>query len=303
MNKILITGGSGLLAINWAITKREECLVTLGLHEKKITIHGIKNVPLSLDSIDSIKKVFDVVQPNIVIHTAGLTSVEACEKNPELAHYVNVELAENVANVCNILKIPQVHISTDHLFSGEALFVEETQLVSPQNVYGRSKADAEIRVLDANPDALVVRTNFFGWGPVYRASFSDMIINNLRMGHAVNLFQDVYYTPILSEVLVNIVHQLVELKQNGICNVVGDERISKYDFGIKLANQFNLDSNLINPGFFADLPDLVQRPYDMSLSNKRVCNILGQKVGGVNEHIKMLYQQEQRGITKEIQSL
>ena len=67
-----------------------------------------------------------------------------------------------------------------------------------------------------------------------------MVINHLRAGKKISLFKDIYYTPILVEPLVDTVHELVQRKASGIFNVVGDDRISKYDFGLKLAREFNL---------------------------------------------------------------
>ncbi len=289
---ILITGGSGLLALNWALATRDQYLITLALHSRKVSLPGVASRNISLDSVDEILASFEKIRPQLVIHTAGLTNVEECEANPELANHVNIDLAENVAMACAKLGISLVHISTDHLFSGEAPLVDESHPVAPQNVYGRTKAEAEQRVLEVCPQSLVVRTNFYGWGPLYRRSFSDMIIDSLRMGKALTLFKDIFYTPILIEALVYAVHDLVNQKANGIYNVVGDERISKYEFGIKVAKIFQLDASLIKSGYLKDKDMLVKRPYDMSLSNKKTCELLGRKLGDIDEQVLKLQQQE-----------
>lgn len=301
-SSILITGGSGLLALNWALTVRDHYSVTLGLHEREISLAGVEGRRIDLESVNHLMRTLEAVQPQAVIHTAGLTSVEACEAKPDLAHHINVELAVNVAQACAKLGLPLVHISTDHLFSGEASLVDETHPVMPINAYGQTKAEAESRVLEAHPQAIVMRTNFYGWGPSYRRSFSDVIIEALRAGKRLTLFKDVFYTPILIETAALAVHDLINLKACGIFHVVGDGRISKYEFGLKIAEKFNLDSSLITSGFLADQVSLVQRPCDMSLSNQKICNLLGKKLGGVDEHIVRLYQQEQTGLAREIQT-
>ena len=299
----LITGGSGLLALNWALSIREHYTVILGLHERNISLAGIETRQIDLESADRLARTFEAVQPQIVIHTAGLTSVEKCEANPDLAQHVNVELAENVAQACAKLALPLIHVSSDHLFSGKTSLVEETYPTAPRNVYGQTKAEAESRVLEAHPQSLVIRTNFYGWGPSYRHSFSDVVIEALRSSKELTLFRDVYYTPILIEAAAQTAHDLINLKASGIFHVVGDERISKYEFGLRIAKEFNLDSSIINPGFLADQVSLVQRPYDMSLSNQKTCKLLGRKLGGVAEHIARLHQQEQNGLAQEIQHL
>ena len=304
MKKIaLIIGGSSLLALNWALAIREHYTVILGLHQRNILLAGVKTRRIDLESAEHLVRVFETVQPQIVIHTTGLTSVEQCEAYPDLAQHINVELAENVARTCARFSLPMIHISSDHLFSGELSLVDEAYPVSPKNVYGRTKAEAENRVLEAHPQSLVIRTNFYGWGPSYRRSFSDIVIESLRSGKELKLFKDVYYTPILIETAAHAAHDLINLNANGIFQVVGDERISKYEFGIKVAEQFNLDTRILKPGNLLEQASLVQRPHDMSLSNKKTTNLLGRKLGGVKEHIARLHQQEQNGLAQEIQRL
>jgi dTDP-4-dehydrorhamnose reductase len=300
---ILITGGSGLLALNWALTIREKFNVTLGLHDRKINLKDTRSILLDLDSKESLIQVLEALEPQLVIHAAGLTSIEQCESNPTLAKYINVDLTKNLATVCAKLNIPMVYISTDHLFSGNESLVQEDYPVSPVNVYGKTKAEAEACVLDANAKALIIRTNFYGWGTSYRQSFSDMVINHLRTGKKISLFKDIYYTPILVEPLVHTSHELVQKKAQGIFNVVGDDRISKYDFGLKLAREFNLDNDLIVEGKIIDKPSLAARPHDMSLSNQKVSTYLGRKMGGLDEHILKLKTQEVNGLAKELQAL
>jgi dTDP-4-dehydrorhamnose reductase len=297
---ILITGGSGLLALNWALAVREKFNVTLGLHDRKINLKDTRSILLDLDSKESLTRALEALQPQLVIHAAGLTSIEQCEANPILAKYINVDLTKNLAIVCAKLNIPMVYISTDHLFSGNESLVHEDCPVSPVNVYAKTKAEAETCILDSDPETLIIRTNFYGWGTSYRHSFSDIIINNLRAHKKIILFKDIYYTPLLIKTLVHIVHELVQRKFTGIFNVVGDDRISKYDFGLNLAKVFNLDFGLIYPGKKSDCPSLVERPFDISLSNQKVSECLNKKIGGLDQHILMLKAQEEKGLKGEL---
>jgi dTDP-4-dehydrorhamnose reductase len=300
---ILITGGSGLLALNWALTIREKFNVTLGLHDRNVNPKDTRSILLDLESKEALIQALEGLHPQLVIHAAGLTNIEQCEANPALAKYINVDLTKNLATVCAKLNIPLVYISTDHLFSGRESLVQEDYPVLPVNVYAKTKAEAENCVLDSDAKALIIRTNFYGWGTSYRQSFSDMVINHLRGGKKISLFKDIYYTPILVEPLVHTVHELAHKKAKGIFNVVGDDRISKYDFGLKLAKEFNLDNDLIDEGKIIHKPSLVARPHDMSLSNKKVSNYLGRKMGGLDEHILKLKAQEVNGLAKELQVL
>lgn len=301
--RVLITGGSGLLALNWAVSIRSHFDVILGMHARQINLAGTRSVLMDMESVDSTKRMLDEVQPDLVIHGAGLTNVEYCESQPDLARHVNVEISANLATACSSQGVALIHISTDHLFSGNASFTDEIAPSSPLNIYGRTKAEAELRVLDVCPDALVVRTNFYGWGTSYRHSFSDVVINSLRSNKKIRLFKDIYYSPILAQELFESVHDLLKKNATGIFNVVGDDRISKYEFGLRVAEIFSLDPNLIEASSIDDQPNLVIRPRDMSLSNQKASKLLGRKIGGVSEHLEKLKLQEDNGITQELKIL
>jgi dTDP-4-dehydrorhamnose reductase len=300
-SRVLITGGSGLLGLNWAHELRNTHQVTLGVHNRTVSMSGVAVERFSLESVDGLLSALDRVRPDCVVHAAGLTSVEDCEGNPYLAHHVNVELAENVATVCARRGVKLAHISTDHVFGGDGQFFTEDACIKPLNTYGKTKAEAETRVQHVCPEALVIRTNFYGWGPAYRQSFSDWVLSNLMRGQQLTLFRDVFYSPIISSRLISVVHELFERSASGLFHVVGDDRISKYDFGLQLASVFGLDASLLSAGSIDAQPALVMRPHDMSLSNRKVSETLNISIGGVQEHLLRLQQQSK--LSEELQAI
>jgi dTDP-4-dehydrorhamnose reductase len=181
--------------------------------------------------------------------------------------------------------------------------VTEDEPVNAINVYGRTKAQAESAVLDTNPNSLIIRTNFYGWGTSYRKSFSDQIIQALRNNETLNLFDDVHYTPIFAEILIQTIHDLLDRNARGVFHVVSDDRISKYEFGELIADEFGLNKSLIQKSTFLSQTKLVKRPIDMSLSNRKVCEILGRDLGTVKQHIIRLHKQDIEGKNQEIQLL
>jgi dTDP-4-dehydrorhamnose reductase len=300
MSKILFTGGSSLLALNWACSIRNSHEVYLGVHESKISLFGAESVPLELNNVSKFYRLVLQIQPDLIINTTGLTNVEACESKLELAHHINVELAANIASVAFQLKVPLVHISTDHLFSG--LIKNQTELSQPCpiNEYGRSKLNAERAVMDINPSTLIFRTNFYGWGSSKKQSFSDWIIYQLRAGIKINLFNDVFYTPILISNFVRAAHQLIDKSASGIYNLVGSERLSKYDFAVSVAQVFDLPEDLLVQSSISDAKHLVKRPRDMSLSNSKIVRELGVNFPNTLASLHELRNQEEAGLSREI---
>ena len=267
--RILITGGSGLLAVNWAAARRRDDTVFLGLHHRQVAIDGVTGITLNPDDDSTLAKGIDAAEPDVIIHTAAMTSVNACEDQPDQAMAVNRDLAGRVASLAHQRGIAMIHVSTDHLFDGTAAMVKEETPCQPVNAYGHSKWQGEQAVMEHHPDALVLRVNFFGWGPPYRASFSDWIIASLGAGDGITLYDDVFFTPLYAGEVARAGHALLDSGRSGVYHVTSGERISKHDFGIKLADAFDLDKALITRGAY-DTGAGIPRPLDMSLDNTKL---------------------------------
>ncbi|GJQ56093.1 MAG: NAD(P)-dependent oxidoreductase [Rhodocyclaceae bacterium] len=298
--RLLITGGSGLLALNWACAMRATWQVVLGTHRYPVRLDGIESRPLDLEDAARLEGRLAELAPDVVVHAAALTSVEQCEDDPALARHVNAELARNVASVTAARGMYLVHISTDHLFAGDRSHYCEDDAPAPLNEYARSKLLGEEWVRQFHPQALVLRTNFYGWGHARRQSFSDWVLQSLRGGREVTMFDDVHFTPLLADALAVATHRLLDLSAVGLYHLAGDERISKYDFGIRLARAFGLPETLIRRGSVAEAGLQANRPRDMSLDSGRARALLGAGTDGLDEHFQVLRRQEEAGRREEL---
>ncbi|MBI3899069.1 MAG: SDR family oxidoreductase [Gammaproteobacteria bacterium] len=303
MERLLITGGSGLLALNWACAVRDRFDVVLGTHRHAVQLSGTRAVALDLQSAEAFTQQLQVLAPDIVVHTAGMASVDRCERHPREAEHTNRDVATNVALATQARGVKLVHISTDHFFPGDKPLVTEHDAPRPLNVYARTKLQAEQQVQTAHPQALIVRTNFFGWGSARRQSFSDWIINNLRLGQALTMFDDVYFTPILADTLALTAHDVLARNASGIYHMVGDQRVSKFDFGQQLAQRFGLRTALIARGKVDQSKLSAPRPHDMSLDNSRVRSLLNRDIGKLEVFFEELYRQEQQGRAAELKNV
>jgi len=299
----LITGGTGLLGLHWAVGCRADHPVSITVHSRTACPFGVQAIEADLADPRSLDVAIVRSGAKVVVHAAGLTSVERCEADPDAAHHHNTVLAERVAQAAARHGLHLIHVSTDHLFDGREELYDEDSPVRPLNVYGRSKAEAEEAVLKACPSALVLRTNFFGWGPSYRPSFSDWIVGGLREGRSLPLFTDVRYTPTLIAPLIEAALALIERGASGIFHAVGDEALSKHAFGLSVARVFGLDPAPIQAVQLADKRGLVQRPASMALSSAKLQRYLGHGLGAVEEHLVRLRAEEDAPEIKEIRAL
>ena len=240
---------------------------------------------------DTIKR----IRPDVILHTAGLTNVELCERDPDQAHKQHVEATGNIASVATMTGARLVHISTDHLFNGQSSWKTETDQPEPLNNYARTKWQAEQAAIDKCPDALIVRTNFFGWGTSLRTSFSDWILRKLDLGEELTMFTDVFFSPILVNHLGNAIFDLVGKKAQGIFNVAGGERLSKYEFALKLSDIFGYSTESVRPTSVRDFPFKAQRPNDMSLSCAKVEAFLNHAMPTAEDGLRELLRLRSRG--------
>ena len=268
--RLVISGGSGLLGINWAIQTRDDWDVHLLLHRREVSLPKVTCHVADLSTSDSAIQSISRLVPDLVINSVGMTNVDRCQVDKDLATHSNVVVAANMAAAAKNAGSKFVQISTDQLFNGAKPLQTEEDQPCPVNHYGSTKWKAEQVVSEILPDSLILRTNFFGWGPLYRHSFSDWILGALAKGQFIHLFEDVFYSPIYIPKLIEAAHGLVEVGQSGVFNIVGGERISKYQFGVHLCSVFGYEERLLIPSSLSGSDSLVSRPMDMSLSNNKL---------------------------------
>lgn len=296
--RLLVTGGSGLLGQflieQWV--EKFEILATVNQHP--ISSPRVRSAICDLTNLSAVRNLIESFHPRYVVHAAALTNVDICESQVRLAHEVNVVATENIVRSLPEQNTRLIYISTDQVFDGRGSFYKETDQVNPINVYGQTKAKAEAVVLN-NRNSAVVRTNFYGGTTSQKASFSDWIIRDLKLGKELNMFDDIYFCPISIKALCFNLELLLKSDLVGIFNFVGGERLSKYDFAVRLAKHLKLDQRLINRRQIDQSKFLAKRPHDMSLSIERAkIELTGFKVESVNEGFATLYPMNQVGDQK-----
>lgn len=298
-----IIGGSGLLGLNWAVETRARHSVTLGLHKRDVSLAGVASKFVDCSDIKSLVRTLSEVAPDYVINASGMTDVALCETYKLDCELINARVAENIAIACNRKNIPLIQISTDHLTNGKQAYSNELCMPNPVNQYARSKHQAELAVLANHNLSLVLRTNFFGYGTSYRRSFSDLILGRLSEGENVRLASDLYFTPVHTSTLISVGERLIQEGKTGIFNVSCDERVTKYKFGVMLANRFGFPPDLVFEMKSKDLGSNVNRPLDMSLSNVKLKKTLNIMKISIDSQLDALSLQRMSGSELELRRL
>lgn len=152
---------------------------------------------------------------DVVVHTAAMTDVDGCERDPGTAFAVNATGAANVA----ASGARAILLSTDYVFSGGAAGAySEDDPTGPLSVYGRSKLDAERAVL-GRPGNLVVRTAWvYGDG----RNFIRSILAAERAGKPLRVVDDQRGRPTWADDLARALAHLVLAGTTGTVHVTGD---------------------------------------------------------------------------------
>jgi dTDP-4-dehydrorhamnose reductase len=141
--KLLLTGVSGLLGINFAQEMMQEHEI-IGVDRGKLVSAPFKILKQDLLDAGSVEKILDAAQPDWIVNCAALADLDACENNPDLAKRLNMDLPRQLARACKTRSIPLVHISTDAVFDGEKDgFYTEDDKPNPLSVYAKTKLDGE----------------------------------------------------------------------------------------------------------------------------------------------------------------
>jgi len=268
--KVLITGSSGLLGRKLTSYCRKHFRVVP-------TFATIKNcedaVKMDIRLTDKVEGILKTIKPDVIFHTAAMTNVDACEVNRKMAWLINVVGTKNLAEVAEGIDCKFVYLSTDYVFDGKKGMYKEADEPSPVNYYAKTKLEGEKVVERICRNYIIVRSSvLYGWHPT-KKSFATWLINKLRSGSPVNIITDQFNSPTLTDDLAEMTVELVKRNQNGIFHCAGSERISRYEFAMKIAYVFGLDKGLIKKTTSDKLNWKASRPMDSSLDVSKISKI------------------------------
>jgi dTDP-4-dehydrorhamnose reductase len=256
---ILITGATGTLGQAFA-----------RLCEKRgLAYQLLSRAQLDIADDISVASALNQYEPWALVNTAGYVRVDEAEANAELCRRENVIGPVCLAKECANRALPLVTFSSDLVFDGEKVkpYVE-SDATAPLNVYGKSKADAEVLVLEECPQALVIRTSAF-FGPWDGYNFVHNVINDLANGRTVSAASDISISPTYVPDLVNAALDLLIDGEQGIWHLANPAIVTWADFARLVANTAGYDSGLVECRSSGSLGFAAVRPSFTALASER----------------------------------
>jgi dTDP-4-dehydrorhamnose reductase len=256
---LLITGATGTLGQAFA-----------RICEKRgLAYQLLSRAQLDISDPGSIASALHQYEPWALINAAGYVRVDDAEANAALCRRENVTGPAYLAKACARRALPLVTFSSDMVFDGQkdAPYVE-SDVTSPLNVYGTSKADAEQRVLDEFPGALVIRTSAF-FGPWDRYNFIYEVLNDLGNGRIVSAASDISISPTYLPDLVNASLDLLIDGERGIWHLTNPSIVTWAGFARLVADRAGYDSGCVESRSSGSLGFTAQRPSFTALTSER----------------------------------
>ncbi len=201
MTRIFVAGSSGQVAFS----------LKEAAEHKAITLATAGRPDFDLTDPDGMRAAITAFQPTAIVNAAAYTAVDAAEDNEEAANAINIEGPRALAALAASLEVPFIHISTDYVFDGDKddAYVE-TDPVSPQGAYGRSKLAGEIAATASNPNSIILRTAwvYSPFGNNFLKTMLKLAQNRDELGIVADQYGNPSYAVDIAEAILEIVKQL-----------------------------------------------------------------------------------------------
>jgi dTDP-4-dehydrorhamnose reductase len=224
--KVLLFGATGLLGKD--------------LLKRKPPSLKVVAAPRSFDIVDpeQMKKAFTEFKPDMVVNTAGMSSVDKAEDHVQQAFDLNGKAPALLASLCEASSIPLIHFSTDYVYpdANEKPF-SESDVPHPLNVYGKSKLEGEKAVQRWEQHYILRTSSLYGTS---RRAHAMWVLEALQSKNKLTVAEDMICSPTYTGDLARWIYQLIEHRPAfGIYHVTHKGFCSRYDFAFRLCELLN----------------------------------------------------------------
>jgi dTDP-4-dehydrorhamnose reductase len=256
---VLIIGKNGTLGRAFAKLCEDRCISYQLLSRQDCDISNLK----------SIESAIELYRPWAIINAAGFVRVDDAEKECEVCMRDNTTGPQNLAIACNKHGIQLINFSSDLVFDGKkpTAYVE-TDLPNPLNVYGQSKAQAEVLIQKEYSSSLIIRTSAF-FSPWDEYNFVHYVRKALSGYETITAAKDIFISPTYVPHLVNACLDILIDGETGIWHLANKGSLSWSEFAFLVADKFDLNKSLIDAVNAGEINYPAKRPFNSVLTSER----------------------------------
>lgn len=272
MKRILVTGVNGQLG-----QELTGILPSIG------EVIGVGRAELDLTQPEAIRQVINEAKPDVIVNSAAYTAVDKAESEPELANAINAIAPGIIAEECEKLAIPLIHVSTDYVFDGsKSSPYQDTDPTNPLSVYGKTKLAGEMAIQNSCQNYIIVRTAWV-YGVGGKGNFVKTMLRLGKDRPEIRVVADQIGSPTYTLDLANAISQLITLFQPeiaGIYSYTNSGVASWYDFAVAIFEEakllgWDLQIQRVVPITTPEYPTPASRPAYSVLSWTKIAAVLG----------------------------
>jgi len=252
--KVLVTGASGQLGVDTvAVLKR-----------KGYNVLGCDRSQLDITDLEQCQQIIDQYDPDVIIHCAAYTAVDAAETDVDGAYLINATGSRNIAVAAEAVQAKMIYISTDYVFNGQGDSpYQEYDNTDPQGIYGKSKRAGEILTQSLCSRYFIVRTSW-----VYGMHGNNFVKTMLKLGQEkpeLKVVHDQKGSPTYTIDLAEFLSELMLTEKYGVYHASNSDSCTWYEFTGEIFAQAReiLGASItakLEPCTTADFPRPAPRP-------------------------------------------
>ena len=294
MKTVLVTGSNGLLGqalISLYLKSNEHLLIATSSGENRFPVNeGYTYYNMDITSKEEVNKVFEQCRPDVVINTAAMTNVDACEENKEKCWQINVKGVQNLLSACSV-ETHFIHLSTDFVFDGKSGPYIETDLPNPQSIYAESKLASEELVKNAGLKNWAIARTIIVYGKGHQLSRSNIVlwaIESLNKNETLNIVDDQFRSPTWAPDLAQGCFLIEKNTATGIFHISGPETYSMYEMISRITKYLNKPESLIKAVKTDSLNRPAPRPPKTGFIIDKARQELGYQPHSLEESLKII---------------
>lgn len=270
MQRVLLTGASGFLGWNLLQTIPDNVQVIGQYNTRNIEVPLDETIQADLAVRASVDNLLNTAKPDAIIHTAAVADANLFETQKEKSFLINWIATNHMAAYAAKHSIPFIFTSTDLVFDGTKGNYTEEDDPNVLSAYGLSKASAELGIASRYRKACICRMPLmYGYGGPHAQSFITPFLQKMRSGEKLNLFTDEFRTAVDGRSAAIGLWKALTDNWTGLYHLGGQEKRSRYEFGMLLAEAFGIKDPNIVPTKQADVQMAAPRPADVSLDSSK----------------------------------
>lgn len=278
---ILITGSNGLLGqkiVAQLLKNKIQFLATSKGANRNPDCPNEFYQSLDITNRDQISEAVESNKISVIINTAAMTNVDACEDDELNCRKINVDGVQNLHNVACENDIHLVHLSTDFVFDGENGPYKEEDKRNPLSIYATSKRDSEDLLMNSGQDNWSILRTIIVFGQGNNLSRSNIVLwckGALAKGQELTIVNDQFRSPTWADDLAWACIKAATIEARGVFHISGPETFSIFELVQRVAKFYKYDTELVTAISSKTLNQKAKRPPKTGFDISKAREILG----------------------------